>query len=222
MSSLAAGVRESRSNSNAMITVDCYVDPVCPFSWAATRWLAGIGGRRAVTITYRQMSLAVLNEGKQLDGPAAARIETSRQVGRLVAAAAGDPELFARLYRALGTRIHVSGESLTAELARTALSECGLDPALADAMSDPAWDSVVRDSHQRSQQALGGTAGSPITVFNGHAVFGPVLTAIPQDGEADRLFDALITLSETPSFSEVQRPRSGPPDLTERPGVSGP
>lgn len=204
-----------------MITIDCYVDPVCPFSWAVTRWLTGVGERRAVTVTYRQMSLAVLNEGKQLEGPAAARIAASQQVGRLMAAATEKPEQFEGLFRALGTRIHGKGEPLTAELAATALSECGLDAALADAMADSSWDSAVRDSHQRSQQALGDTAGSPITVFNGHAVFGPVLTAIPRDDEADRIFDAVLALAETPTFSEVQRPRSGPPDLSEPAAVSG-
>lgn len=216
MSSSVADVRESPPHRHAVLTVDCYVDPICPFSWAVTRWLAGIAQRRAVAIRYLQMNLAVLNEGKQLDGPAAAKIATSRQLGRLIAAAAAEePELFTRLYLALGTRIHVNGEPVTAELASAVLSEYGLDPAIADAMADPSWDSVLAERHQRSQQALGGPAGSPITVFNGHAVFGPVLTAIPPDSAADRLFDALLTLAETPAFSEVQRPRSGPPDLSE-------
>ncbi|MBE7192684.1 MAG: hypothetical protein INR66_09360 [Gordonia polyisoprenivorans] len=192
--------------------VEIYVDPACPFAWAASRWLAGVAERRGVPAIWRPMSLAVLNEC-EVGGAHAERMTVSRRTGRLLAAA-GD-EAMRDLYFALGRRLHSEGRALSASLVGEALQECALPADLVAAMDDSSLDDVVRRAHRVSQEALGGTGGSPITVFDGRAYFGPVLTGIPGRDEADRLFDALTTLAGTEAFAQVERPRSGPPDLAE-------
>ncbi|QTI68718.1 DsbA family protein [Gordonia polyisoprenivorans] len=193
--------------------VEIYVDPACPFAWAASRWLAGVAERRGVGATWRPMSLAVLNEDREVGGAHAERMIVSRRTGRLLAAA-GD-EAMRELYFALGRRLHSDGSPLSERLVLEALAECALPTDLVAAMDDPVWDDAVRRAHRASQEALGGTGGSPITVFGGRAYFGPVLTGIPGRDEADRLFDALTTLAGTTAFAQVERPRSGPPNLAE-------
>ncbi|MDF3283659.1 MULTISPECIES: DsbA family protein [unclassified Gordonia (in: high G+C Gram-positive bacteria)] len=193
--------------------VEIYVDPACPFAWAASRWLAGVAERRGVHATWRPMSLAVLNEDREVGGAHAERMTVSRRTGRLLAAA-GD-EAMRELYFALGRRLHSEGRALSASLVSEALRECALPADLVAVMDDPVWDDAVRRAHRASQEALGGTGGSPITVFGGRAYFGPVLTGIPGRDEADRLFDALTTLAGTAAFAQVERPRSGPPNLAE-------
>lgn len=194
--------------------IELYGDPVCPFTWVTSRWLAGVAARGDARVTWRLMSLAVLNEGQDADEAQAARLRTSRRIGRLVAATTGTHD-FGELYTALGRRLHAEGNELTDELAREALSECGLDPSLVSAMDDESWDDSVRKAHQRAQDALGDTGGSPITVVNGRAFFGPVLTEIPAPEEASRLFDGFTALAASPSFAQVERPRSGPPKMHE-------
>ncbi|MCH5645265.1 MULTISPECIES: DsbA family protein [unclassified Gordonia (in: high G+C Gram-positive bacteria)] len=211
----------ANTSPNTPTQIECYVDPVCPFAWATSRWLAmATAARPDVAVTWRQMSLAVLNEGRELDGAHAARIEASRRAGRLFAAAIGPDESIGDLYMALGRRIHTdparSAEVLPRAVAAGALAECGLDTSLAQALDDPSFDDEVRRRHDESQQALGTTGGSPITVVGSHAFFGPVLTSIPDDAESVRLLDALLTVASTPAFSQLERPRSGPPNLVEK------
>lgn len=197
-----------------MTNVDCYVDPACPFAWATSRWLVGVSERRDVDVTLKQMSLAVLNAGRELETAQVERMDLSLRGGRLLAAA-GDSH-FAGLYSELGSRIHFQGSDLDLEVAQAALAECGLNSELAAAMDDPTYDRVVRAAHEASQQVLGERSGSPIVSFDGHAFFGPVLTAIPEAAAADQLFNAALVLGHSDMFSQLQRPRNGPPTFTQR------
>ncbi|EUA30792.1 hypothetical protein I552_9835 [Mycobacterium xenopi 3993] len=80
-----------------------------------------------------------------------------------------------------------------------------------DALDDPAWDDIVRAAHQRSQDALGGSGGSPIIAVDGRGFFGPVLTALPTRDAGIALLDAVLTAVSTPAFAVLQRPYQGPP-----------
>ncbi|MGV9709161.1 mycothiol-dependent nitroreductase Rv2466c family protein [Gordonia sp. NPDC003424] len=200
--------------TNHVPTVEIYVDPACPYGWVTSRWLAGTAPRHGVRPVWRQMSLATLNEGTAMTGEHADRMVASRRAGRLFAATATLGPM-RDLYMALGRRLHTEGLALTDDVARAALSDCGLDPDLATAMDDDGWDDAVADAHRRSQEALGGPGGSPITVVDGRGYFGPVLTEIPTPDEADRLFDGLVAMATSPAFVQMERPRVGPPNLKE-------
>lgn len=197
--------------------VICFVDPVCPFAWVTSRWLSG-QTHRGADVRWRQMSLAILNEGRDVDGPHAERIAASRRVGRVVAAATAgrDDAEIGDLYAALGRRIHTEGNEASEEVLRAALAECELDTDAALAADDASFDDAVRRRHALSQSTLGEPGGSPITVIDGHAFFGPVLTEIPTGARADELFDALATMAAEPGFAQFQRPRSGPPSPIDK------
>lgn len=196
-----------------MTTIECFVDPACPFAWATSRWLLDVTARRGVPVEWRQMSLAVLNEGREMEGAHAQRMVTSRRAGRLLAAVAATGESVGGIYTALGRRLHCDGRELSTEVAIEALAECGYDTDLAAALDDESFDAAVATAHQRSQDTLGSVGGSPITVIDERAFFGPVLTEVPAGEDADRLFDGLVAVADTAAFAQLERPRVGPPVL---------
>lgn len=199
------------------MNIDCHVDPACPFAWATSRWLTDVAGRRDdITLTLRQMSLAVLNADAiasgDMDPGMAHHMNISRAGGRLLAAAPGDA--FADLYAALGRRIHLDHAEVTSDVARAALEECGLPGDLAAAVDDPGHDAAVEDAHEFAVAAYGEPSGTPLVTVDGRTFFGPVITEIPTGAAADDLLDALVVIARTPAFAQLQRPRSGPPTLT--------
>jgi hypothetical protein len=199
--------------------IDLYLDPTCPFSWVTSRWLLAAADATRTPVTLRQMSLAVLNDGEDLDEKHRRMMDLSRRLGRVFAAVTAEhgPDAFARLYESVGTRIHVRRDKMTARAMREALAESGLEESLSDALDDDGFDEAVREAHQCSQDILGDSAGSPIIAVDGRAFFGPVLTRVPGKEDGVRLLDAVLTAARIPEFAELQRPHEGPPIIDEGP-----
>ncbi|OBI83256.1 mycothiol-dependent nitroreductase Rv2466c family protein [Mycobacterium asiaticum] len=197
-----------------MTRIDFYFDPVCPFAWAASRWLLDQSRSRDLDVNWHLMSLAILNAGQAVDSEKERKhLDMSRQLGRVVLAAVevSGPKLTEPVYSALGRHLHEAGDDMTPQLVGEILSECGVDSTLAEAMFDDERDDALTLAHQESQDALGDTGGCPILCIDDACFFGPVLTGIPTGREADGLFDALMTLAHTSTFAEFQRPHDGPP-----------
>lgn len=191
-------------------TVTLWLDPVCPFSWNTARWLRAVAERTGLVIDWRLMSLAVLNEGRELPPPQQARMRDSQQIGRLMAAVArehGAAEWTAA-YFAFGERYFDRSEPVSANLVAQVLMAAGARGATAAAVSDVSLDDFIRTQHEAAQQALGDTGGSPILRIGEHTFFGPVLTALPDAQAATAVFDAVATLAATPQFAQLQRPRT--------------
>lgn len=196
-----------------MAEIELYVDPVCPFGWVCAQWLLTATSTTDTPLTMRQMNLAALNEGQDLDPDRRPMMDRSRDLGRVFAAVTAQSGTggFARLYQEFGTRTHTHHEPADARTLATALGELGMDPALSEAAEDPGRDDAVARAHQASQQALGDRGGCPIVVVDGRGFFGPVLTEIPAQRQGLDLLAALFTIAATPAFATVQRPFSGPP-----------
>ena len=196
-----------------MTSIDLYVDPVCPFAWVTSRWLLDAAATTGRSVILRQMSLAVLNEGRDVAPAQRAKLEWSRRVGRVFAAATdkGGPGAFGDLYEALGALVHNGAGDVADSLVKEALAATSSSPELVDALDDPAWDDSVRAAHQRSQDALGGSGGSPIIAVDGRGFFGPVLTGLPARDAGIALLDAVVTAASMSEFAVLQRPYQGPP-----------
>jgi len=189
--------------------VTLWLDPVCPFSWNTARWLDDVAEKTGSAIDWQLMSLAVLNEGRELPPAQQARMRDSLKVGRLMAAIAREQGTagWTAAYFAFGERYFDRSEPLNDSLVAHVLTTAGVG-ATAVAMSNTSLDEFVREQHQAGQDALGETGGSPILRIDGHTFFGPVLTALPDAEAATALFHAVGTLAATPQFTQLQRPRT--------------
>ncbi len=206
---------DAESTAQRTVVVDVWFDAVCPYTWVTSRWLTAAAAQRRVELRWHLMSLAVLNAGKDMGAEEAAEMADSLAAGRLLAAVAQEQggDLLGAVYTAMGERYHRRAQRMDHDLASAALAECGADPTLADAMEDSSYDDHVERSHAAGQRALGDTGGSPIVSVDGTAFFGPVLMSIPGSDEAASLFDAVTALGRADSFFQIQRPRSGAPDV---------
>ncbi|MDT5355662.1 MAG: hypothetical protein QOJ56_4194 [Mycobacterium sp.] len=191
-------------------TVTLWLDPVCRFSWNTARWLTAAADKAGFDIDWRLMSLATLNEGRELPPPRQARMQDSRKVGRLMVALRGELGAAAipKAYFAFGQRYFGHSAAVDDELVEHVAAAAGAQHVTAAALSDAGLDAVVAESHQASQEALGETGGSPMVTIGGHTVFGPVLTAVPEPDKTLVVFDAVTAMVLTPQFSQLQRPRT--------------
>ena len=193
------------------VAVEFWFDPTCPYTWRTSRWARELERAGAVTIEWKLMSLAVLNEGRdlpeqQLEG----FVRGTRFLRALVAAGErGGSDAVGRLYDALGTHLHEEGEDLADDVLIRSVEEVGLDGAVADAAEDVARDDAVRASHDEAQDRVGEETGSPVTAYDGGpAFFGPVVVPTPTGDEAEALLDAMTAVSRVPAFSELKRSRN--------------
>jgi hypothetical protein len=182
-----------------------YVDPVCPFAWIASRWLRETAELRPVRVELRLMSLAVLNDGRELSDWYRDFNDRSWSPVR-VAAAADAAGRFEDFYEAFGRRVHLDRREDWDTVVEEVLVELDLPAGLAtEAPEDPATDKTLRETHARLNGMVGLETGTPTLVLNGVATFGPVLRAVPRGEDALALWDAMNALSTVPAFTEIRR-----------------
>lgn len=196
--------------------VDFWFDPLCPWAWMSSRWLLEVEKVRRIAPSFHVMSLAYLNEDKDIPEDYRKMLEPAWGPVRVAVAAAeaeGD-DILLPLYTAMGNRIHLEGRSIDRTLIEEALDELGLPVSLADAMDDPSYDDAVKKSHHRGMDQVGMDVGTPVISVDGIAFFGPVVTPAPKGEAAGKLWDGVLLVAATPGFYELKRTRTKGPDFS--------
>ena len=216
--------------------IEFFWDPVCPFAWITSRWVQQVADQRDYKVDWRFISLRLLNKHKDyatefppeyehghtaglrfLRVAAAVRDELGREpMGALV-------EAYGRSYwdkpKGSGMRARLS----STEHATEVLEAAGVPVRFAAALDDTSWDQLLDDETELALARTGRDVGTPIITFqppDGVSFFGPVISRIPDDADAVRLWDAVVTLANFPGFAEMKRSLREAPQLNILGGVS--
>ena len=201
-----------------MTTADFWFDPLCPWAWMTSRWMLEVERVREVQVHWNVMSLAVLNEGRDLPPEYVELMAAAWAPVRVIIAAQlehGDSVVLP-LYTALGTRIHLQQRKDYEMVIAESLAEVGLPAELAGVGKTTKVDEQLRASHIRGVTLVGEEVGTPVISVLGPdggrvAFFGPVVTPAPKGEAAGRLWDGTLLVASTPGFYEIKRTRTSGP-----------
>jgi 2-hydroxychromene-2-carboxylate isomerase len=199
-----------------MSKADFWFDPACPFAWITSRWMLEVEKVRDVQVEWHVMSLAYLNQDKDVSDEYREFLATAWGPVRVLIAAeqAHGNEVLLPLYTAMGNRIHLEKRDRDRAMVEDSLAEAGLPVSLADAMDDPSYDDAVAKSHHAGMDQVGDDVGTPTISIDGTAFFGPVISKAPRGEEAGQLWDGAVLLASYPLFFELKRSRTAELDFS--------
>ena len=212
-----------------MPDVEFFWDPVCPWAWLTSRWVAEVARLRDLTVDWRFICLRLVNADKDYERdfrPGYVAGHTTGQKLLRVAAAVRDaegPAPMGGLYTTFGGDIHVHGrrdeivehwEDGFPEYLRSV----DIDDRFVDAANDERWDEVLQADTDEALGRTGRDVGTPIVSLHRDgevfSFFGPVISRAPRGEEALRLWDAVWEVATFPGFAELKR------SLRERPQLA--
>ncbi|MDQ6715211.1 MAG: hypothetical protein M3Z83_03775 [Actinomycetota bacterium] len=212
-----------------------YFDPVCPFAWMTSKWVRQVMAQRDYRVDWRFISLRMVNARVDYDSHFPPEYEVGHTAGlrllRVAARARADHgrEAVGPLYAAMGRHIfdtpragadtpEVREHRGTREFVEPILVEAGLPASLVTALDDDSFDLQIRAETDEALALTGKDVGTPILHFqppDGVAFFGPVISRLPAQEDAVRLWDHVIGLAQFPGFAELKR------SLREKPQLLG-
>ena len=202
-------------------TIEYFFDPSCPWTWMTSRWLVDAAAQTDREITWRNLSLGVINAGRDIPDKYRAPMKAAHRAHRIIAAMrAGDRnDEIGDYYTEWGRRFHHDRAEPTDELAVAVAAACGAGE-WAGAADDERWDADIEASTKEGQELAGGSdVGSPIVVVGSprRGLFGPIVSPPPSGDEAAALLDHVLAIAALPAFYELKRGRQGGPQFGIRP-----
>ena len=219
------------ASSSGGYDIEFFWDPVCPFAWITSRWVEKVAAQRDFSVDWRFISLRLLNKDKDYATEFPPEYEQGHTAGlRMLRVAAAIRAQEGR--EALGPVVTAYGQSYwdkpkgsgmrdylsTTEHVTEVLTAAGLPTDYASALDDTSWDSELDVETELALTRTGRDVGTPIITFrpdtpDAISFFGPVISRVPSDADAVRLWDAVTTLATFPGFAELKRSMREVPQL---------
>jgi 2-hydroxychromene-2-carboxylate isomerase len=208
-----------------------WFDPVCPFAWLTSRWVRLVAEQRSYAVTWRPISLRLLNAAVDYDAQFPPDYAASHTAGlrllRVVDRVREEhgPEAVGPLYETLGSRVFGrTPEEAAADpggpgrpgFAAAALADAGLPTELVEALDDTSRVAALQAETDAALALAGRDVGTPVLHFRpptGTAFFGPVISRLPSPEQAVELWDHVVALAEFPGFAELKRSLRETPQL---------
>jgi hypothetical protein len=202
-------------------TVKFHFDFPSHWCYQASRWIRRLEELGVIEADWGVFSLDIVNAAEGVDprtieAESAPLLRTAMKIRDLKGSRAIGP-----FYQAVGASkwVRVPPVLELSVAVKESLAEIGLDPSLLDeAMADPAtWDAVVHETRGVVEHTR--ASGVPIIVLDGGAgpgIFGPVISVLPDDDDAVRLWESVSWLARYENFAELKRGRISLPVLPAR------
>ena len=209
--------------------VEFFFDPICPWAWLTSRWVAEVAAQRDLNVDWRFISLWFVNSDKDYEkdfSPGYVAMHGSgRKLLRVAAAVreSGDHKRVGELYTQWGGDLHVRGrrEEIVEHFEAgfpDYLRSVGLEDEFVAAANEEKWDEVLKAETEEALSRTGKDVGTPIISFTKDgqqaSFFGPVISRVPRGDEALRLWDAVWEVATFPGLAELKR------SLRERPQLA--
>lgn len=194
-------------------SVDFWFDPSCPWAWMTSRFVDEVAPHRNLEVTWRLMSLAILNENTDVGDDYRSFFPRAMRYTRVLSAALQlhGQHIVKPLYDALGEQIH-PGASTDADLIISeAIEKVGLPAEFARYADSDEFDAPLRASHDEAISKVGNDVGTPVISVAGSAFFGPVISPTPRGAEALSLWDGIVAVAAYDGFFELKRSRTREP-----------
>ena len=214
---------------SAKYDIEFFWDPVCPFAWITSRWVEKVSAQTGYKVDWRFIALRLLNKDKDYATEFPPDYERGHTAGlRMLRVAAKvraelGREHMGPLYEGFGKAYfdQPQGSGMrrklgTVEHISHILEGVGLPTECAVAADDDSWDAEIDAETELALSRTGRDVGTPIITFEppeGLSFFGPVISRIPSDEDAVKLWDAVITLTRFPGFAEIKRSMREVPQL---------
>lgn len=192
--------------------LELWVDPSCPWAWQTATWFRALRDRGVLDIEWKLFSLELNASEPGLPFREAATRYGHALLALALARGEAGGSAFEALYVALGRRLHLEKDEISAPLLIEAAEEAGLGglPERADAEADIVHEVVAEHLAARDRSVFGVPT---FTIDGSKPAYGPILSLAPSGDEALAMWGHIRWLAERPEFFEMKR---WPRDL--RPG----
>ena len=203
-------------------TIEFFFDPACPWTWMTSRWLIEATTLTDREIRWRNLSLGVINAGREIPEKYRSPMKAAHRAHRIIAAMRADErnDEIGDYYTEWGRRFHhdraeADQTNWPSRSRRRAVPVRGRTlPTTNDGTPTsrhrrrkvrswpevPTWDHRLSSSESRRR-----------------GFFGPIVSPPPSGDDAVALLDHVLGIAALPGFYELKRGRQGGPQFGPRP-----
>ena len=196
-------------------TIEFFFDPACPWTWMTSRWLVDATAGTGVRIEWRNLSLLVVNENKEIPEQYRPALEAARGAHRIIAALRSDDrnDLIGDFYTEWGRRFHHDHVVPVPSMAKEIATAVGARRVGTRSRRRHRGTRTWRRRRERGKQLAGGSdVGSPVIALGEPRVgiFGPIVSPPPTGDDAVKLLDHVVATMTMPGSTSSSGDEDGP------------